>query len=403
MRLSCLVLLAFSLCLHAEKKQVFPPGAVPAGPYSPGVLANDFLYVAGQGARDSNLKYAATPEGNVRQCLNNVKAIVEAAGLTMEHVVYSQVFLHPTVTYDLFNAVWKEYFPKNPPARATIGTHRMPTETPVQVNAVVVRDLKEKKPLQISWYPKNMPIAPAIEAKGRVFISGFLGRELDGTIPEDPEKQMKLAMGRITDVLKVAGLDWRHMVMTYPWHTAKMPRRALDKVYAGYVEHGNTPARATIQVPYLPMDANVELSGIAVKDLAQRKAVRPKNMPPSPTASPCVMAYDTLYCSSKAGFIPGPNGGIYTETVEDQVRMAMRNLLDGLEEVGMDFSNVVATTVHLDSIDDFAKMNATYGKYFQGGVPPARSSLGPLAPVERKRSESGQFPKLAEILVIAVK
>jgi 2-iminobutanoate/2-iminopropanoate deaminase len=115
------------------------------------------------------------------------------------------------------------------------------------------------------------------------------------------------------------------------------------------------------------------------------------------------MAYDTLYCSSKAGFIPGPNGGIYTETVEDQVRMAMRNLLDGLEEVGMGFSDVVATTVHLDSIDDFAKMNATYGRYFQGGVPPARSSLGPLAPVERKRTESGHFPKLAEILVIAVK
>ena len=112
----------------------------------------------------------------------------------------------------------------------------------------------------------------------------------------------------------------------------------MNKAYAGRFEFGNTPARATIQVAGLPSGANIEFTGVAVMDLAKRRAVRPKNMEPSPTASPCVFAGDTLFCSAKSGFIPGVNGGIYAGTVETQLRQTMRNLLDGLEEAGMNVS-----------------------------------------------------------------
>src|SRR5215510_9461202 len=77
----------------AEKRAIAPAGIKPIGPYSPGVLAGDFLYVSGQGGRDADGKLPATIEGQARQTLQNVKAIVEAAGLTMEHVVYCQVYL----------------------------------------------------------------------------------------------------------------------------------------------------------------------------------------------------------------------------------------------------------------------------------------------------------------------
>ena len=73
----------------AEKRAIAPPGIKPIGPYSPGILAGDFLYVSGQGGRDADGKLPATIEGQARQTLQNVKSIVEAAGLTMEHVVYS--------------------------------------------------------------------------------------------------------------------------------------------------------------------------------------------------------------------------------------------------------------------------------------------------------------------------
>ena len=176
----------------------------------------------------------------------------------------------------------------------------------------------------------------------------------------------------------------------------------MNKVYASHFEFGNTPARATIEVAGLPGGGNIEFTGVAVTDVTKRKAVRPKNMDPSPTASPCVFAGDTLYCSAKSGFIPGVNGGIYAATVETQLRQTMRNLLDGLEEAGMNFSNVVAAYVYLDNLDDFSRMNAVYAQYF-GPEPPARTTVQQIAPGERVEDGKGRWPTLEQISIIAVK
>jgi len=78
-----------------------------------------------------------------------------------------------------------------------------------------------------------------------------------------------------------------------------------------------------------------------------------------------MFAGDTLYCSAKSAYLPGPNQGIYAESIEDQVRQTMRNLIDGLQEAGMDLSKVVATNVYLDDVADFARMNAVYLTYFK--------------------------------------
>jgi len=404
MRAVVLIALATLGAIAAEKKAIYPAdGPKPAGPYSPGIMAGDFLYVAGQAARNRDGTYPNSPDGLVRQCLRNVQSIVEGAGLTMEHVVYSQVYLQESVSYEVLSKVWKEFFPKNPPARATLGVHRMPAETPVQINAVAVRELSMKKPVSPAGWASDNGIAAGILAGDRFYISGLLGRDpKTGQIPEDPGAQVQLALDRIGEVLKAAGLDFRHMAFINPYLSPKMPAGVMNKIYAKHFEFGNTPARATIGVAWLPHGANIEFTGVAVRDLAKRQAVRPKNMAPSPTASPCVWAGDTYYCSAKAGFIPGVGGGIYADRVEDQVRQTMRNLLDGLEEAGLDFSHVVATTVYLDNVEEFAKMNATYAKYFPQ-MPPTRSTLSPLPPVERKRNANDQFPKLEEISLIAVR
>jgi enamine deaminase RidA (YjgF/YER057c/UK114 family) len=51
----------------------------------------------------------------------------------MEHVVYSQVYLANMSSHDAMDRIWREYFPKQPPARAVLGVHRMPTDTPVEI------------------------------------------------------------------------------------------------------------------------------------------------------------------------------------------------------------------------------------------------------------------------------
>jgi 2-iminobutanoate/2-iminopropanoate deaminase len=197
-------------------------------------------------------------------------------------------------------------------------------------------------------------------------------------------------------------MDFRHMVFVNPYLTGAMPAETMNRVYAKHFESGNTPARATIQVNSLPNGASVEFTGVAIRDLSKRRAVRPKNMAPSSTASPCVFAGDTLFCSAKSGFIPGVNGGIFADDVENQVRQTMRNLLDGLEEAGMDFSNVVSSNVYVDDLNEFAKMNGVYGKYFPS-APPSRTTVAPLPPIERKRNAAGHAPMIEQVSVIAVK
>ncbi len=386
----------------AETRAIFPPGVKPVGPYSPGILAGDFLYVSGQGARHADGQLPASFEEQATQCLENVKTIVEAAGLTMEHVVYTQVYLDNMANFDTMNRVYARYFLASPPARATLGVAHLPTDTPIEISAVAVRDLARKKPIIPAGYKSSAPLTPGIQAGDRLYISGQQGRDPDsGKIPDDPGDQVQLAFNRFHQVLAAAGMDYANVVFVNPYLTAKMPAKIMNGIYASHFEFGNTPARATIQVSSLPHDANIEFTGVAIADLSKRRAVRPKNMPPSPTASPCVFAGDTFYCSAKSAFIPGPNSGVYSEDVETQVRQTMRNLLDGLEEAGLNFSNVVASNVYLDNLEEFGKMNGIYAKYF-GPQPPTRTTVAQLPPVERKRNADDRWPAIEQISIIAV-
>ena len=368
---------------------------------SPAVDAGDYLYISGQGPRRPDGSFPPTFNGQVRQALDNIKTIVEAAGLTMDHVVYTQVYLQDIHQYGEMNHVFAEYFTKTPPARAALGVARVP-DPPIEINAVAVRSLKDKKAVYPPNYKAEDSFAPGILTHDRLFVSGMPGDAAGGKAPDDPAAQVDLALDRLEAVVKAAGLELRNMVFVNPYLTTAIPMRIMNERYARRFEFGNTPARATIEVSSLPGGANIEYTGVAVRDLQQRRAVRPKNMPPSPTASPCVLAGDTLYCSAKSGFLPGPHGGVFAATTEHQLRQTMRNQLDSLEESGMEFSQVVSTNVYLDNLDDANSFDAVYSQYF-GPVMPARTTIQQIAPAERKADQDGHYPDLEQMSLIAVR
>jgi 2-iminobutanoate/2-iminopropanoate deaminase len=93
----------------------------PAGPYSQGILAEKFLFVAGQTGTDP--KTGKLPEGiaaQTKQTLENVKAVVEAAGTTLDNVVRVGVYLRDIGDFPEMNKVYQTFFTLNPPARSTI-------------------------------------------------------------------------------------------------------------------------------------------------------------------------------------------------------------------------------------------------------------------------------------------
>jgi len=380
----------------ADIKLIFPPGAKTVGPYSPGLLAGKFLYVSGQGAKNAAGEYPPTLSAQVRQVFENIKDIVSAAGLTMNHVVYAQMYIAGAGDFEAARAAWLELFPDGGPALAILGIARTPGDTPVEINAVAVTDLAAKKAVRLPGSRKGGP-PDAMIAGDRLFFSDCSGQGESGA-----EAEATAALARMGKVLAAAGIGYDNVVFVNPYLTEGMDAGVMNRVYAKHFKFGDTPARATIHVSRLPNGANLTFTGVAAMDIRTRRSVRPKNMPPSPTASPCVFVADTFYCSAKSAFIPGPNAGIYSPDVETQVRQSIRNLLDGLEEAGLDLSSVVVTNVYLDDMEEFAKMNRVYASYFKQPYP-TRTTVQQRPPAQRKANDRDQWPMLEQISLVAVK
>jgi reactive intermediate/imine deaminase len=96
----------------------------PGGPYSQGIRAGDFLFVAGQGPSNPRTGQLAGDDiqTQTRQTLENVKAIVEAAGGTLANAVKVNAYLSDLANFRAFNEIYREYFPEPFPVRTTVGT-----------------------------------------------------------------------------------------------------------------------------------------------------------------------------------------------------------------------------------------------------------------------------------------
>ena len=123
-------LLATTLPAFAEKKVVQPKDFPTGRPFSPGILVDGTLYIAGQIGAD--LKTAKVPENfdaEVRQCLDNIGIILKEAGLTFSDAVSVQIYLTDMDLFARMNAVYVTYFKEPRPARTTVGVTKLAAGT----------------------------------------------------------------------------------------------------------------------------------------------------------------------------------------------------------------------------------------------------------------------------------
>jgi 2-iminobutanoate/2-iminopropanoate deaminase len=126
-----------------QKKCIAASGAPAAiGPYSQAVQAGPgaLLFVSGQLPVDPET--GAFVQGGIgamtRRCLENIKAILDASGAGLAHVVKTTVFLTSMDDFAEMNRVYSEYFPSEPPARSTIAVAALPKGSPIEIEAVAV-------------------------------------------------------------------------------------------------------------------------------------------------------------------------------------------------------------------------------------------------------------------------
>lgn len=105
-----------------------------------------------------------------------------------------------------------------------------------------------------------------------------------------------------------------------------------------------------------------------------KKVFETKNAPaPIGPYSQAVEAGGFLFCSGQIPLDPA-NGQVLTGSVGEQAELAMKNVGAVLKEAGLDYSNIVKTTIFLTNMGDFPQVNEVYGKYFKS-EPPARSTV----------------------------
>ena len=108
------------------------------GPYSQAIRANGFLYVSGQVGLDPKSGEMTGPDiqQQTQRTLENVKGILEAAGLNLHHVVKTTVFLQDMNDFAAMNEVYAKYFTSAPPARSTVQVARLPKDALVEIEVI---------------------------------------------------------------------------------------------------------------------------------------------------------------------------------------------------------------------------------------------------------------------------
>jgi len=112
-------------------------GPAPAGPYSPGIGAGDYVFVSGQGPFAPVTKAMGTTiEEQTKQTLENVKAILEAGGAGMADVVRVTVFMTDLSEFQRMNKVYEQSFPQPAPARTTVGVSLALPGMKIEIDAI---------------------------------------------------------------------------------------------------------------------------------------------------------------------------------------------------------------------------------------------------------------------------
>jgi 2-iminobutanoate/2-iminopropanoate deaminase len=108
------------------------------GPYSQAVRYGDLLFVSGMLGMDTKTgELAGTDiESQAVRILENLKAVIEAAGMTLQNVLKSTVFLKDMNDFAKFNEIYGGYFPDAPPARETVQVAKLPRDAAIEISVI---------------------------------------------------------------------------------------------------------------------------------------------------------------------------------------------------------------------------------------------------------------------------
>lgn len=368
--------LAIAPTLGAEERRVVRlPGSDLGLPFSSGFVSGDLLYLSGNlGNRPGTLELVPGIEAQVRQTLDNLEAVLKSEGMDLSRVAAVNVFLADARDFAAMNAVYRSYFPRDPPTRATVEADIALPGALVEISMVAVRPGGERRVVNPAGLKSpELPYSWGIRAGDTLFLAGATSRDPETYAPVagDTGTQTRRVFGNIGLVLEAAGMGFEDLVSCNVFLDDARDFAALNETYREFVATP-PPTRATVRAKLMNPAFRSEIQCTAVDAGSRQVFVAEGETPSSSPFSSSILVGDRLYVAGMVG--RGPQGYAKGD-VAAQTRRVLERIEGTLKAAGMGLENVVNATVYLADIRHYAAMNEVYAAMMPK-PPPARATVG---------------------------
>ena len=367
------------------------PQAIKVGPYVfvSGLYATDFM--TGIPVRGNpNFPFAGPTdiELQTEYILKNLSEILQAAGSRLDNVVKTEVFLeHPKYLAGL-DRVWREFFPKDPPARTTIevGPHPLIPGALVEVHAIgIVPDgTVRKQVIQPAGVPTpSEHCSQAVRAGNFLFHSGLPATDFKTGIPvgKDPqfpnyrdnaEDQINYVLGNMEQCAKAAGTSLANAVKSQHYHVDRNDFHAIDRIWKQYMPV--PPPRSSMQIKGFMVPGALTTANLItlVPDAQhQKEEIKlDKQFHPSMRGvnfSPAIRAGEWLFLAGQVAtdfktpvYGVHPRMPYYGSDIEVQTEYVLGKLKELLEHCGSSLEHVVDAHIYLLDTQDYRGFERVY-------------------------------------------
>lgn len=372
--LAAVIVLGICSSAQAERKVIAPAGTDVGLPFSPAILSEDLLFLAGAiGNQPGIVKVEGDAAAQTRQTLSNLSLVLKAADMDFSRVLDTNVFLSDARYFGDMAKVYAEHLGEILPTRTTVEADIAIPNSIIEIAMIAARPGIEIQTVSPKGWPKTAgAFSWGKQAGDTLFVAGMVSNDpANGELVlGDISTQTRQTMSNVGKVLEAADMSFSDVVACSVYLADGRDYSAMNEAYGSFF-NGTPPARATVRARLMHPALAIEIQCRAVRG-GENRLVAPEGYKASGRPlSPAIMAGDRLFLSGMVG--RGPDG--YPAGVEAQTRVALERLEATLEAAGMSFGDVEMASVFLTDVRHYSIMNEVY-RQVVGSPPPARATVG---------------------------
>ncbi len=347
-------------------------------------------------------------QAQAKQCLGNIKAIVESTGHAMDDVIKINIFLLDIANIDAVDAVYTSFFDSHMPTRTTVAVAGLPLDGAlVQIDAVVSNGVgtAPQEPCDLVKLSRNTTNAPKGHLSTHTIAFSHYNN-ISAQLPIDPQtgeivaggvkEQTQQCLNNIKAILESIDVPFDDIVKTTIFVTDLADLAAVNEVYTRFFPDSAIartvaymPAQTTLVACALPMKALVQIDAVvshgdgtppqAIED-RHGIVIRANNTDNAPKSALSTQSVAFSHYNHISAQLPvNPKTGVMVVgDVKEQAGQCLNNIKAIVESIGHVMDDIVKINIQLKNVTDLASVNDVYKAFFNSDLP-ARTTIGVTA------------------------